>query len=128
MNRRQFLKGAAAGCALCAVALTARRFGLLTPDEEAAPLHVGPCLAEGLTFVPSEEYTQAFYNDVPVFSVNRPGERLIRLADGSRTLEDIVAVSRDFSTDEATADFFLTLAQAGWLQDRLEVYKVAVEA
>ena len=126
ITRRTFLKGAAAGCALCVIHLAASRFGLSWKDITAAP-HTGPCLLEGLTRKKGTDGGMlAVWEGETVFSVNREGAALLEKADGSRSLEELCGSSS--CSEEAVADFFLTLAQAGWLQDRLEVYKIAVEA
>lgn len=123
LTRRSFLKGAAGFVLLCGAgfempALTA------SLSEEIAP--VGPQLVDGLSIDRTDSGAEVTSSGLLCFTVNEEGERLLRLADGSRTLEEIIRLSGLSSQAEAVVDFFLTLGQAGYLTARLEVNKVAV--
>lgn len=126
-SRRRFIKGIAAGSALCVIGITARQLGLDLHEDLSSSSHAGPCLREGLTLMTSGDgMKEALWEGETVFRVNREGAELLTLADGSRTLNEIIRISGNYEP-EATADFFLNLARAGWLCDRLEVYKVAIQ-
>ncbi|MCL2504157.1 MAG: hypothetical protein FWE94_06140 [Coriobacteriia bacterium] len=81
----------------------------------------GPLLAEGITFAPVEAGVDAFVGDVHVFSANETGAILLAAADGTRTLDEIVAeVGGSIGPVEA-ALFYIELGEAGYLQNRVEV-------
>lgn len=131
MNRRQFLKGAAATAGLGAVSLLIRRDltagGAIAEEKPPAePYVVGPKLLEGLQPAELNGTACALYEGETVLITDAEGLRLLRLADGTRTLDELMVSG--ISCPEAVADFYLALAQSGWLANRLEVTKYAVEA
>lgn len=120
MTRRDFLKGAvglvlAVGAGFGSVEVLTR---LLTPTAETA---VGPLMIEGLSFLPTLSGADVLYREQTAFTVNSTGATLLRLADGTRSLDDII---HDADCESCAADaalFFVTLGQAGYLQNRVEV-------
>lgn len=125
MNRREFLAAAAAAVGLGAIALTLHRTGSIAPDS-SANLGIGPRLREGLMPAERDGVPCAVYHDEVVLTTDAEGLRLLKLADGTRSLDELMAAGS--ALPEATADFYLKLGQNGWLANRLEVCKYAVEA
>ena len=123
LTRRQFLK-AAAGMTL---GLVVFRAAAPLDREETLPL-VGPKVYEGLDFLREDGVVQARCGGEPVLVMNESGYSLVRLADGTRSLDEIIRVNRANAEPEEVADFFLTLGQSGWLENRVEVTKYAVES
>ncbi len=124
ITRRAFLKGTAGFVLLCGTG-----FGLhglaeaaAAPDEKT----VGPRLRDGFRIIRTENGAEIAYNGETCFIVNEKGLELLRLADGRHTLEEVIRAAGLEENAGPAADFFLTLGQAGYLQNRLEVSKFAV--
>ena len=81
----------------------------------------GPLLAEGITFVPTPEGVDAFVGGTHVFSANQAGAVLLASADGTRSLDEIVAQAQDGIDPVEAALFYIELGKAGYLQNRVEV-------
>ena len=125
LTRRQFLK--AAGGAV--VSLTVfRSLALWSDAGKEETVWTGPRVREGLTYQEDKENIRVLYDREVVLITNPAGMELMKKADGSRTLEELMAADPTGNSDEAIADFFLTLGQSGWLSNRLEVRKYAVES
>ena len=125
LNRRQFLK--AAGGALLSLTIFQSLRSLSGSDEDSGNW-VGPKVKDGLSFTDDGESIRAFYDGEAVLVTNREGMRLMKLADGSRSLDDLIRLEAAGGNGEEIADFFLALGQSGWLSNRLEVRKYAIEA
>lgn len=125
MTRRDFLKGTAGFVLLLGAGFPlARLRGLWTASPETA---VGPLLAEGLEMLPAASGFEVIYQGKTCFIVNDTGAKLLRFANGRYTLEDIIRKTGLEDQSEAVADFYITLCEAGYLQNRFEVNKVAAE-
>ncbi len=118
MNRREFLKGTAGFVVACGAgfgAIDKLSRTLMDADQ------VGPRLLEGLSL----EGDCAYLGLEKVFEVNELGAKLLAMADGRHDLGEL---ARAGGGDEAAvARFFLTLGQAGYLRDRIEVDMVEVQ-
>ena len=82
----------------------------------------------GIELSKAADNTIASYNGQELFVVDETGAELVRLADGSLTLDEIAAC---VSTPVATADvaeFFVSLGKAGYLQNEVYVNLVEVTA
>jgi hypothetical protein len=93
---------------------------------------VGPVLVSGLSIKPllsisSEHNTfylsgaQVFFDGTEVFSVNETGRLLLNMADGSITVIEMV---KRLGLEKDASDvgmFFVTLGQAGYLMNRVEI-------
>lgn len=130
MNRRDFLKGAGAFVVLCAAGwkVLPRLAGKAEAIEAAsgAPGHtvetaVGPLLVTGLTAEHTDAGANIKYRGETLFTVNDMGLRLLELADGKRTLDGIIEEAGAVGVSADAARFFVTLGQAGYLQNRVEV-------
>lgn len=122
ITRRDFLKGTAGFVLLCGSG-----FGLgsvLGSLSAADP--VGPQLREELTVHSEIGGARVSAGGKTCFTVNAEGARLLSLADGRHTLDDIIRSSGMSGNAESVADFFLTLGRAGYLTTKVEVNKVAV--
>lgn len=125
MTRREFLKGAAGFALICGAGFGVSGLSrLLRPAPENA---VGPLLVDGLDLLPLSDGAEVSFQGMTCFTVNAEGARLLRLANGRNTLEYITARAGLESQPEAVADFFITLGKAGYLCNRVEVNKIAVE-
>lgn len=124
ITRRAFLKGTAGFVLLCGSG-----FGLhALADAAAAPegKNVGPRLKDGFKIVRTESAAEITYGGETCFIVNEKGLELLSLADGRHSLEEVIRAAGLDENAGPAADFFLTLGQAGYLQNRLEVSKFAV--
>jgi len=97
------------------------------------PVHSrGPILKDGLTIKPRlvfEEETalvymvgaDVFLDGALVFTVNEIGRELLKMADGSVTV-DAMAESLGLATTASEVGmFFVKLGQAGYLKNRMEI-------
>ena len=108
MTRRDFLKGTAGFVLLLGAGFPLARLHSLW---KAAPENaVGPLLVDGLDLLPAPSGFEVIYQGKTCFIVNSTGAKLLRFANGRYTL-----------------DFYITLSKAGYLQNRVEVNKVAAE-
>ena len=125
ISRRAFLKGTAGFVLLCGSG-----FGLqaladaadVFDDKEEA---FGPQVRGEMKIVKTAEGADVTFGGETCFTVNGDGLTLLEMADGSRSLEEIIRLSGMAGSPEPVVDFFLTLGQAGYLTHRLEVNKVA---
>ena len=123
ITRREFLMGTAGFVLLCGTGFGLRGLAELA-EPETPP--IGPQLREELDIVPTAEGADALVNGETCFTVNREGLKLLRLADGRHTLNEIIRDSGLDAQAEAVVDFFLALGYEEYLTARLEVNKIAV--
>ncbi|MDL2319103.1 hypothetical protein LJC74_08560 [Eubacteriales bacterium OttesenSCG-928-A19] len=124
MTRREFLKGTAGFVLALGVGFgtdRAVRAATTTASAVGAENAVGPLLVDGLTLSPTLDGADVHVNGQKAFVVNGTGYALLRGADGGHTMEQLVDIAGGVASAEATAVFFVTLARAGYLQNRLEV-------
>ena len=114
MNRRDFLKGTAG--LVIALGLGFGKTALGDALEDFCC--VGPKLGSGLSVVDTLGGADVYCAGQLAFQVNAPGALLLRMADGTHTLEEMAAA---LGSDYDTAMFFVTLGQAGYLRNRVEV-------
>ena len=126
MTRREFLKGAGVFVlALSGIKSVGSIEKLLTPNAETA---IGPLLVPGLRTKKTAEGGAVYYEGTLLFTVNDTGVRLLEMADGTNTLDHIIVASGTTDIAADTAMFFVTLGQAGYLQNRVEVQINEVKA
>ena len=123
ITRSEFLKGTAGLVLLLGSGFTLK--GLAEIADPAEP-PVGPQLREELNIIKTDSGATVTAAGQTCFTVNDAGMQLLKLADGSRTLDEIIRICGMAAGAEAVADFFLTLGKAGYLTARLEVNKIAV--
>lgn len=93
---------------------------------------VGPILKAGLTIRPMLSLedegnvayptgARALYNGAEVLTVNETGRRLLDMADGTVTIAEMVASLGLHETASEVGMFFVTLGQAGYLENRVEI-------
>lgn len=128
ISRRTFLKGTAGFVLLCGSGFGLRALADVTSAADA-PAETGeiagPRLREEMEILETADGAEVRYGGETCFTVNRDGLTLLELADGNRTLDEIIRLSGMAGDPEPVVDFFLTLGQAGYLTRRLEVNKVA---
>ena len=123
ITRKEFLKGTAGFVLLCGSGFGLRGLaGLFEPQQRP----VGPQLREGLTVLAGKDGARVTACGKTCFTVNEAGRQLLSLADGRRTLSEIIAAAGMEEYAESVADFYLALGRAGYLTTRLEVNKIAV--
>lgn len=127
ITRRQFLTGAvsAAACLTIFRVMDVATRGQTGYDVSSA---VGPRVPASLSYVKTEDGYEVNLDGEKVLETNEAGYKLMTLADGSRSLDELILQDKTGATPQEIADFYLTLAQAGWLENRLEVKLYAVES
>lgn len=129
MERRTFVRGAFGLVILTAGAYLGATMagedgteqGFVTPEVPSPEAAVGPVMAAGIElWTTGDGAYEGRYGDVKLFSTDQTGAQLIRHADGTLTLDELAA-SAQVALDEAdVASFFVSLGEAGYLQN--EVY------
>ncbi len=118
MDRRDFLKGAAGLVLACGAGFGVKK---LLGVSEKALLSVGPLPAEGLTLAEVSGGAEVYQDGALAFRVNKTGAELLRRADGTKTLNELIRLAGCEGCSGAAASFFITLGKAGYLQNRVEV-------
>ena len=141
MERRTFIKGAfgllvvTAGASLGALAGCGSSSGggqdasskaaFFTTSAVMSGEAAGPAMEPGIGLVRGENGIAGYFEETHLFNVDDIGAQLIMLADGSRTIDDIAAEAAKAAgaaVDPAeAASFFVTLGQAGFLQNTVLV-------
>ena len=128
MERRTFVRGACgltllvggqgmAGCAAqgpfadAAVAVPLFTTGQGVDARDA----VGPCMRAGIELCRSASGVVATHEGTELFVVDELGADLVRLADGTRTVEELSCSTPHNLLPVDVASFFVELAQAGYL-------------
>lgn len=118
MERRTFVQvmvGAAAVCGIGGVA-AAQKWSLMTDQQSAT----GPQLIPGLALQSTQEGADLYRDGDLVFKVNDAGERLISMADGITPLQTIMDHD-ELGSPQDIALFFISLGEAGYLQQQVQV-------
>jgi len=126
MKRRDFLKGAGGLVVACSLGFSLDRLARILAPRAADS--VGPMLADGLKIETGINGANVYSRGLLAFRVNSTGARLLRYADGSKRLEQIIALAGCQSEAAAAAGFFITLGKAGYLQNKIEVNMVEARA
>ena len=93
-----------------------------TPDLAVSEQTIGPVMVAGIDLIAgdAEDTYKGFYSGTHIFDVDKTGAELIMMATGSHSLKAIAAQSSPLKTHD-TAEFFMTLDQAGYLQNQILV-------
>ena len=131
MERRTFIRGAFGLVALAAAGGLAnlpnpsgdeRRDGFVTPEVASPETAEGPVMEAGIELVEGDAGTWGgWFGDTHLFDVDGQGARLMLSADGSRTIDDLAASLEAAVNPADVASFFVTLGQAGYLQNTVMV-------
>ena len=139
MERRTFIKGAfgfavlVSGAGLGTLAAqggtfanTARGTQLFATSGVSPELANGPLMQAGIeVFKLGSGDIIAYFGDTQLFTVDGTGAELVRLADGSRSIEAIALEASSLTgamvAPAEVASFFVTLGQAGYLQNTVFV-------
>lgn len=141
VERRTFLTGAfglaamalGAGIALPGIG-KASRLLFVTTEGVGPDASVGPLMQAGIEVseMQADQKLVGSYEDTQLFVVDRSGAALIELADGTRTIEELAEDAGESLGQELdpadVAKFFVTLGQAGYLQDLVLVNLVEQRA
>lgn len=91
MKRRDFLKGAGGLVAACSLGFYLHKLARILAPGAADP--VGPMLADGLRIETVSHGANVYARGLLAFQVNSTGARLLRYADGTKKLEQIIALA-----------------------------------
>ena len=123
ITRGEFLKGTAGLMLALGSGITLKGLAETFAPEEAP---VGPQLREELEIVKTAGGAKAVYDGQTCFTVNEEGLRLLRLADGRHTLDEIIRKGGMAGKVDSVFDFFQMLGDAGYLTAILEVNRIDV--
>jgi hypothetical protein len=126
MERRTFMKGAFGLALLAAGGLGGMSYNRTpqdqleeTPDQSDA---CGPLMRRDIVLEPDDTgLFRGIGRGVHLFNVDATGAELMRLADGSRTIEELADGLETPANPADVASFFVTLGQAGFLQNTVVV-------
>lgn len=129
MERRSFLQGAfglavlaVGGLAALSTTQNTSDQGFVTPEVTMPESADGPVMAAGIRLAPdSKGNVQGYYGDTLLFNVDEQGAELMRLADGSMTIDELAGALSIPANPADVASFFVTLGQAGFLQNTVLV-------
>ena len=131
MERRTFVRGAfglavlaAGGGLVGSLALRGEPQDdvFVTAGAASPEMANGPVMAAGIELVPDGEgLVTGRYDDKQLFSVDETGAELMRLADGSLTLDELAEATGTALNPADVASFFVELGQAGYLQNEVFV-------
>lgn len=135
MERRTFVKGAFGLVALAtlgavgaAAGVGTTSAGFVTPDVPNAESALGPVMAAGIELTEDGDVVRGTYGGTHLFNVDATGAELMRLADGSLTIDEL-ADTTSVSLEPATvASFFVELGQAGYLANTVLVNLTEAQA
>ncbi len=135
MERRTFVRGAFGLIALAAAGGLAKlpaapdrgRNGFVTPEVASPEIADGPVMEAGIELVEGDVGTWGgWFGNTHLFDVDERGARLMCMADGSRTIDDLAASLETPADPADVASFFVTLGQAGYLQNTVMVNLVEI--
>ncbi|MBR3315713.1 MAG: hypothetical protein IKG18_16435 [Atopobiaceae bacterium] len=134
MERRSFLRGAFGFVALATlcVAGTGSRVaapsGFVTPEVSNPEVAHGPIVRDGIELVSKQGTVQAWYGETHLFDVDALGAELVRLADGTLSIDEIASAAGTDVRPADVASFFVALGQAGYLTNAVYVNLVETVA
>ena len=85
-------------------------------------------MAAGIRLVPEGESVHGYFGDTHLFTVDTQGAELMRLADGTLTIDELAESLSVPVRPADVASFFVTLGQAGYLQNTVLVNLVEIPA
>lgn len=127
MERRTFVKGAFGFVALATLGVAGAHVasevprGFVTAAIEAPEAALGPVMAAGIELVPNGDVVEGRFGDTHLFNVDSLGAELIRLADGSLSIDELASAASTELKAADVASFFVDLGQAGYLANTVLV-------
>ncbi|MCL2332099.1 MAG: hypothetical protein FWC54_01235 [Actinomycetia bacterium] len=123
MDRRTFLKSAGGLVLFGLTSVLVRADSSSTPGASLtrASAVIGPLLRDDIVVRRTSAGASAYSSRLHVFDVDALGLKFLALADGTHTIDDIATHCGQKSRAAEVALFFVTLGQAGYLQNRVEV-------
>ncbi|MDR1540446.1 MAG: PqqD family protein [Clostridiales bacterium] len=120
MTRREFLKLSGAFVLICAAGWRAlpELEKMLGGDSKGT---IGPILQDGLDIKPNSSGASVFYDGQVMFTVNETGYKLLKLADGTKSVDSIVKNACLENSASDVGMFFVSLGKAGYLKNRVEI-------
>ena len=127
MERRSFIRGAFGFVALTALAgvggatASGASHPFVTPLIPNPEFCVGPVMQAGLALVGKDNTVKGMRGGTHLFNVDATGAELIRLADGTMTLDEMASAVSTPVNPADVACFFVALGQAGYLANTVLV-------
>lgn len=129
MERRAFVRGAfglavlaAMGAAGVGTTQAGRGDASFVTAEVARPeVARGPVMAAGIRLVPTQDGVQGWHDSTHLFDVDARGAELVRLADGSLSIDELASAAGVELDAAGVASFFVELGQAGYLANTVLV-------
>lgn len=134
MERRAFVKGAFGFAALATLGVAGAVVGtnvqsanFVTASVPNAESALGPVMVAGIELVPAGNVVHGMYGNTHLFNVDATGAELVRLADGSRTIDELASANGQLKPADV-ASFFVELGQAGYLANTVLVNLTETQA
>ena len=127
VERRSFLQGAfgfVALATLCVAGAGGRASapeGYTTVDVPRPEAARGPVMVGGIELIAGQDVVQAWHGDTHLFDVDAIGAELVRLADGSLSIDELASATGTELNAADVASFFVSLGQAGYLANTVFV-------
>lgn len=127
MDRRTFIQstfGFVALTALAGVGANAHstaHSAYVTPVVSNPEACVGPVMQPGIELVGNGGVVRGMADNTHLFNVDATGAELMRMADGTRTLDELADVTTTPVNAADVASFFVTLGQSGYLANTVLV-------
>ncbi|MDO4807554.1 MAG: hypothetical protein Q4A07_09915 [Coriobacteriales bacterium] len=135
MERRTFVKGAFGLVALATLGVAGvvagagtADAGFVTPEVKDAGSARGPVMAAGIRLAKDGDVVRGTYGDTHLFNVDVTGAELMRLADGSLTIDELADAASVPLEPATVASFFVELGQAGYLANTVLVNLTETQA
>lgn len=134
MERRTFVKEAFGFVALATLGIAGAAVGANAshPNFVTAPISDvesarGPAMAAGIELVENGNVVHGMYGNTHLFNVDATGAELVRLADGSRTIDELAGAGGQLKPADV-ASFFVELGQAGYLANTVLINLTETQA
>ena len=134
MERRTFVKGAFGFVALATLGIAGAAVGANASHPNFVTASIldlesarGPAMAAGIELVENGNVVHGMYGNTHLFNVDATGAELVRLADGSRTIDELASANGQLKPADV-ASFFVELGQAGYLANTVLVNLTETQA
>lgn len=127
MQRRTFVKGAFGFVALATLGATGvaaagkTSQGFVTSKVDAPEAARGPVMVAGIELVQAGDVVQGWYDGTHLFDVDSLGAELVRMADGSLSIDELASAASTELDAADVASFFVTMGKRGYLANTVLV-------